>query len=90
VRSVSYPFLRHVVSLGESWDAFLARGTDEPRELVEATAAAVVPSDAAVLFFSSGVHQPNAEGDKTLGSSPSCADVHRIQMWSDAVRPRSG
>ena len=29
------------------WDEFLARGRDEPRELVEATAAAVRPSDAA-------------------------------------------
>ena len=38
----------------ETWDEFLARGRDEPRELVEATAAAVRPSDAAVLFFSSG------------------------------------
>ena len=43
VRSVSYPFLRHVVSLGEAWEAFIARGADEPRELVEAGAAAVVP-----------------------------------------------
>ena len=38
VRSVSYPFLRHVVALGEAWDAFLARGADEARELVEAGA----------------------------------------------------
>src|SRR5271166_4292913 len=38
----------------ETWDDFLARGHNEPRELVEATAAAVHPSDPAVLFFSSG------------------------------------
>src|SRR6516164_720507 len=38
----------------EAWDEFLASGYQEPRELVEATAAAVLPSDPAVLFFSSG------------------------------------
>ena len=38
----------------EGWDEFLASGHEEPREQVEATAAAVLPSDAAVLFFSSG------------------------------------
>ena len=38
----------------EAWDDFLARGQAEPRALVEATAAAVQPSDPAVLFFSSG------------------------------------
>src|SRR5205823_270666 len=38
----------------DGWDGFLARGHQEPRELVEATAAAVSPSDAAVIFFSSG------------------------------------
>lgn len=60
LESPKYPFLRHLVSVGEpapgidSWDEFLASGNGEPRELVEATAAAVLPSDAAVLFFSSG------------------------------------
>lgn len=55
-----YPFLRHLALVGEpapgfaAWDEFLAFGRDEPRELVEATAAAVLPSDPAVLFFSSG------------------------------------
>jgi fatty-acyl-CoA synthase len=36
------------------WDEFLRSGDDESRELVEQTAAAILPSDAAVLFFSSG------------------------------------
>ncbi len=60
VESAKYPFLRELVAVGESipgirgWDEFLRRGAEEPREPVEQTAAAVLPSDAAVLFFSSG------------------------------------
>ncbi|GAA4810634.1 class I adenylate-forming enzyme family protein [Streptomyces ziwulingensis] len=62
VRSVRYPYLRHLAAVGEavpgtaveSWDAFLARGGSQPRELIEATADAVRPGDTAVLFFSSG------------------------------------
>ncbi len=55
-----YPFLRRLVALGDpapgsqSWAEFLAGGAAAPREVVEAGAAAVAPSDAAVLFFSSG------------------------------------
>ena len=60
LESVKYPFLRRLAVLGEpvpgieAWDEFLASGHGEPRELIEATAAEVLPSDAAVLFFSSG------------------------------------
>jgi fatty-acyl-CoA synthase len=62
LQSTKYPFLRSLAMIGEAapgeaidtWDAFLARGHQEPRELVGATAAAVHPSDAAMLFFSSG------------------------------------
>jgi fatty-acyl-CoA synthase len=60
LESAEYPFLRRLAVVGEptpgieAWDEFLASGREEPRELVEATAAAVLPSDAAVLFFSSG------------------------------------
>ena len=60
LESVKYPFLHRLVVLGEpvpgieAWDEFLACGHGEPRELIEATAAEVLPSDAAVLFFSSG------------------------------------
>lgn len=60
LESAKYPFLRRLALIGEpapgieGWDEFLASGHAEPRELVEATAAAVQPSDAAVLFFSSG------------------------------------
>jgi len=60
LESAKYPFLRRLALVGEpapgieAWDEFLASGYQEPRELVEATAAAVLPSDPAVLFFSSG------------------------------------
>lgn len=60
LQSAKYPFLRRLAVLGEpvpgieAWDEFLASGHGEPRELIEATAAGVLPSDAAVLFFSSG------------------------------------
>jgi fatty-acyl-CoA synthase len=60
LESAKYPFLRRLALIGEpapgieGWDEFLASGHEEPREPVEATAAAVLPSDAAVLFFSSG------------------------------------
>lgn len=63
LRSPKYPYLRQLASVGasaggptaiEDWNNFLARGEGEPRELVETTAAAVNPSDTAVLFFSSG------------------------------------
>lgn len=60
LESAKYPFLRRLVSVGEAargieaWDDFLASGRREPRAPVAATAAAVHPSDAAVLFFSSG------------------------------------
>jgi fatty-acyl-CoA synthase len=60
LESATYPFLRRLALLGEpapgieAWDEFLASGHGESRELIEATAAEVLPSDAAVLFFSSG------------------------------------
>ncbi|SEG78390.1 fatty-acyl-CoA synthase [Thermomonospora echinospora] len=60
LRSARYPFLRSLALVGDAapgidtWGTFLARGRQEPRELVEATAAATRPSDTAVLFFSSG------------------------------------
>jgi fatty-acyl-CoA synthase len=60
LESAKYPFLRRLALVGEpapgieAWDEFLASGHQEPGGVVEATAAAVLPSDAAVLFFSSG------------------------------------
>ena len=82
LQSVRFPFLRRLAALGEpvlegameSWDAFLADGRSEPRELVEATAAAVTPSDPAVLFFSSG----------STSRPKGILSAHRgvaVQMW---------
>jgi len=67
--SGKFPFLRRCVRLDgvtgtgerfvqaagcESWDAFLQRGEAVPDAVVSARAAAVTPSDAGGLFFSSG------------------------------------
>lgn len=80
LRSARFPFLRHLAMIGEaapgisSWDAFLAHGQAEPRELIEATAAAVQPGDPAVLFFSSG----------TASRPKGILSAHRgvtIQLW---------
>ena len=61
LNSTKFPFLRYVAAVGagngaaiEDWPLFLARGAATLRALVEATAATVHPSDAGVLFFSSG------------------------------------
>ena len=80
LQSSKYPFLRRLAMIGgaapgmEPWSDFLARGHAEPRDLVEATAAAVRPSDAAVLFFSSG----------STSKPKGILSAHRgvcIQMW---------
>jgi fatty-acyl-CoA synthase len=53
--SARFPFLRTVVSLEqESWSQFLRGGQSLPPALMEAAAALVKPSDAAIVFFSSG------------------------------------
>ena len=61
LESTRLPFLRRAVGVGakpagaiEGWSDFLAHGAQVPAALVEARAAATKPSDAAVLFFSSG------------------------------------
>ena len=77
--SERYPFLRHRAMIGDApgftdWKTFLARGGEVPRELVEATAAAVAPSDVAVLFCSSG----------STSKPKGILSAHRgvcIQMW---------
>ena len=82
LQSVRFPFLRRLAMLGEDlpsgavdpWAEFLTRGQQEPRELVEATAAAVQPSDPAVLFFSSG----------STSRPKGILSAHRgvaVQMW---------
>jgi fatty-acyl-CoA synthase len=63
--SQKFPLLRRLVRLDphsadgvsgclESWQEFLLRGNSIPSPLVETIAAGVKPSDAALLFFSSG------------------------------------
>jgi fatty-acyl-CoA synthase len=80
LRSTKYPFLRRLVTVGESapgmqtWAEFLSSGRGEPRELVHATAGTVHPSDPGVLFFSSG----------STGKPKGVLSAHRgvsIQMW---------
>ena len=82
LRSARYPYLRHLAMVGDAMPGgtidtrndFLARAGGEPRELVEATAEAVRPSDAAVLFFSSG----------STSRPKGVLSAHRgvaVQMW---------
>ena len=64
--SLAWPFLRHLVAIGdtgaadddlrgiERWEHFLARGRDVSPDLVDAVSRAVNPSDPGTLFFSSG------------------------------------
>jgi fatty-acyl-CoA synthase len=62
--STKFPFLRRLAVVGaplepgrraiESWSDFLAHGKSIARDLVEATAATVLPANAGVLLFSSG------------------------------------
>ncbi|WP_242484546.1 AMP-binding protein [Rhodococcus sp. MS16] len=82
VQSPRFPFLRHLAMVGDgeaigaidTWDTFRSRGVDQSRGLIESIAAAVRPSDAAVLFFSSG----------TTSKPKGILSAHRgvsIQMW---------
>ena len=60
IASTRYPFLTHVVAVGqaggaiESYAHFVARGDSVDQARVDARAATVVPADHGVLFFSSG------------------------------------
>lgn len=83
--SCKFPFLRRLVMVDdgpagrtngaiESWAQFLSHGEQVPPELVDATAAAVKPSDPALLFFSSG----------STGKPKGILNAHRavsIQSW---------
>lgn len=80
--SLAFPFLRRLAIVGdasgggavETWSEFLARGKALPPAMVEATAATVQPSDAGLLFFSSGTT------DKPKGILNSHRAV-AIQLW---------
>ncbi len=80
--SLKFPFLRRLAVVGdgpaagaiERWSVFLDQGRRVAPELIEATAAAVAPSDPAILFFSSG----------STGKPKGILNAHRgvcIQSW---------
>jgi len=80
--SAKFPFLRRLAMVDEgqtggaieSWQEFLAHGADVSPALVDARAAAVKPSDPALLFFSSG----------STGKPKGILNAHRgvnIQSW---------
>lgn len=80
LRSAKYPYLRHVAAIGggqgqiEDWPAFLARASQIPQTLVDATAASVTPADPGALFFSSG----------TTSKPKGILSAHRgvaLQLW---------
>lgn len=82
LRSCRFPFLRRLVMVDdgpasgavESWEAFLASGRAVADARVDAAAAAVKPSDPALLFFSSG----------STGKPKGILNAHRgvnIQSW---------
>ncbi|WP_293683226.1 AMP-binding protein, partial [uncultured Phenylobacterium sp.] len=80
--SLQFPFLRHLAMVDsdqgqggiEGWSSFLARGSEIAPELVEAAAAAVMPSDPGILKFSSG----------STGKAKGILSAHRgvcLQLW---------
>ncbi len=82
IRSLAFPFLRHVAVVGgaeppgamESWLAFLERGTAVAPEFVAAAAATVAPADPGLLLFSSG----------STGKPKGIINAHRgacLQLW---------
>jgi fatty-acyl-CoA synthase len=82
LQSLKFPFLRHLAMVDdeetrgaiEGWNSFLARGDAISRELVDATAANVTPSDPGLLFFSSG----------STGKPKGILSAHRgvcLQLW---------
>ena len=80
--SQRFPYLRRLITVVakfpggalETWFEFLTHAEAVPRELVEAASATVQPSDAAMLFFSSG----------TTSKPKGIVSAHRavaIQLW---------
>ncbi|TCM25794.1 acyl-CoA synthetase (AMP-forming)/AMP-acid ligase II [Novosphingobium sp. ST904] len=80
--SARFPFLSHVARVDgdegtgavEGWSSFLARGDTIPDGVIEACAAAVLPSDPGTLFFSSG----------STGKAKGIMSAHRaicLQLW---------
>ena len=80
LRSLRYPYLRYVTAINggqgliEDWSDFLARASEIPQSLVDATAETVTPADPGALFFSSG----------TTSKPKGILSAHRgvaLQLW---------
>jgi fatty-acyl-CoA synthase len=61
IRSPAYPFLRHIVAVDaaptgavQSWEAFLRGGEAEPEAVVQGMFRETVPSEDAIVIYSSG------------------------------------
>lgn len=93
IRSLRFPFLRHVVCIdhaeacgaAENWEVFLNRGKSVATELVKACAATVTPADPGVLFFSSG-STGKAKGILTAHRS-ACLQLWRWKVWHSITEP---
>jgi fatty-acyl-CoA synthase len=96
IASLRFPFLRRIAALGddaamgavESWEDFLRSGDAIANDRVDARSASVLPSDPALLLFSSG----------STGKAKGILSAHRavcLQLWrwpkwyNIAVPPRT-
>jgi fatty-acyl-CoA synthase len=88
-----YPFLRFLAAIDddagmgvvEGWHSFLGRGAEVAPALVDATAAAVAPSDPGLLFFSSG-STGKAKGILSAHRGV-CLQLWRWALWYDIQEP---
>ncbi|MET1756420.1 class I adenylate-forming enzyme family protein [Novosphingobium sp. RD2P27] len=93
IGSLRFPFLRHVVCIGEvdangaaeGWNQFLRRGESIPAAHVDARDAAITPADPGVLFFSSG-STGKAKGILTAHRSV-CLQLWRWKTWYGISEP---
>lgn len=91
--STRFPFLRHIARVDadvgdgavEGWGQFLARGKTVPAALIDATAAAVAPSDPVALFFSSG-STGKAKGILSAQRGI-CLQLWRWRQWYAIAEP---
>jgi fatty-acyl-CoA synthase len=93
--SLKFPFLRHLAMLDsdaakgaiENWDAFLAHGAGVPEPQVAARAAAVMPADPGMVFFSSGsTNKPKGILSAHRGVTIQLWRMRRQQGLGDRVR----
>lgn len=93
--SMRFPFLRHLAAVDiaegsgaiESWAEFLSHGAAVPPALMEATAAAVKPSDTAALFLSSGsTNRPKGILSAHRGIAIQCWRMPRMFALKEDIR----